>query len=72
MLDEITLKIILLGDSDTEKPIFLERYIDKNKNSNNYPTIGRDFGCKVIKMKDKTIRLQIWDTPGKERINNLF
>jgi len=35
--------------------------------SNSSHTIGVEFGSKIVKIHDKTIKLQIWDTAGQER-----
>lgn len=35
------------------------------------PTIGIEFGTKVIKAKDKTVRLQIWDSAGQENYRSI-
>jgi GTPase SAR1 family protein len=31
------------------------------------PTIGVDFKMKVINVRDKTVKLQLWDTAGQEK-----
>ena len=38
------------------------QFIDKSFKVDSDPTIGVEFGSKTIKVKDKTIKLQIWDT----------
>jgi Ras-related protein Rab-2A len=34
-------------------------------------TIGVEFGSKNIVLKDKTIKLQIWDTAGQESFRSI-
>lgn len=38
------------------------QFIDKIFKNDSDPTIGVEFGSKTIKIKEKTIKLQIWDT----------
>ncbi|KRX21640.1 Ras-related protein Rab-4B [Trichinella nelsoni] len=34
-------------------------------------TIGIEFGSKVVKIQDRSIKLQVWDTAGQERFRSL-
>jgi Ras-related protein Rab-2A len=56
-------KFIMIGDSSVGKTCMLTRYVDGWFKSDNDPTIGVEFGSKLIKCKDGTVvRLQVWDT----------
>jgi small GTP-binding protein len=35
------------------------------------PTIGIDFKIKTIRVQNKTIKLQLWDTAGQEKFFNI-
>ena len=35
------------------------------------PTIGIEFGTKIMKVDDKTVRLQIWDSAGQENYRSI-
>jgi len=35
------------------------------------PTIGVDFKMKDIKIRDKNVRVQLWDTAGQEKFFNI-
>jgi GTPase SAR1 family protein len=35
------------------------------------PTIGIDFKIKTLRVKDKTVKLQLWDTAGQEKFFNI-
>jgi len=35
----------------------------------NDPTIGVEFGSKIVTLNDKTLKLQIWDTVNTTLIN---
>jgi GTPase SAR1 family protein len=35
------------------------------------PTIGVDFKMKTISVRDKAVKLQLWDTAGQEKFFNI-
>jgi len=50
----------------------LTRYVDGWFKMDNDPTIGVEFGSKLIKCKDGTVvRLQVWDTAGQESFRSI-
>ena len=59
-------KILIQGEGETGKTSLLYRYVDDVSVSSYLPTIGIDFKIKNITQKDKKVRLQIWDSAGKE------
>ena len=67
MADEITLKIIILGDMMVGKTTFLLKYVDNFSPKLYISTTGIDYKIKKIKYNDIDITLQIWDTAGQER-----
>ena len=70
MSDEIILKIILLGDSNSGKTIILKKYCDFDYY--NLSLVGfSEFKSKLIRLKNININLQIWDTLGQERFKGL-
>ena len=69
---ECIYKILLLGDDSTGKTCFLSRYINRIFNESFLNTIGLDFKVKSIILKNgKSIKLQIWDTAGKDRFREI-
>ena len=65
-------KYIIVGDQSSlkcyvgvGKSCILMQFIDKIFKVDSDPTIGVEFGSKTIKLKDKKIKLQIWDTAGQ-------
>lgn len=68
-------KIIIIGDSGVGKTSLMRRYVNHNFSEIYKSTIGVDFLCKTLKINNKLIDLQIWDTAGSERfysMNNAF
>ena len=69
MLDEINLKILIIGDSSSGKTQLLLRYVDEFFPQMPFATIGVEFKCKKIKLNNLNINLLIWDTAGQERFH---
>ena len=69
--EEIKIKIMLLGESQIGKTSFIQRYVKNNFNLSYITTVGIDFQLKQIKMNNKSIKLQIWDTAGQEKYRSL-
>jgi GTPase SAR1 family protein len=62
-LDEtgtISLKIILLGNSNVGKSSILRRFVQDQFDEQVDPTIGVDFMAKTIRIQGKSVRLVIW------------
>ena len=68
---DLKLKIMILGESMVGKTSVINRYVSDKFVERYLCTIGIDFQEKVIKKKDKVIKLQIWDTAGQERFRNV-
>jgi len=64
-------KILIIGDSGTGKSSLLLRFCDDFFSENFISTIGVDFKIKTIKIDNKLIKLQIWDSAGQERFRTL-
>ena len=64
-------KIVIVGDSFTGKTSVLQRFTDNIFEDNYACTIGVDFKVKTIKIKDKEVKLMIYDTTGAERFKAL-
>ena len=65
--EEVTLKILLLGDMTVGKTTLLLKYIDNYTPDLYISTLGIDYKTKNITYNDAQISLQIWDTAGQER-----
>ncbi|KAI0683344.1 P-loop containing nucleoside triphosphate hydrolase protein [Cytidiella melzeri] len=62
------LKFIITGDSAVGKSSLLIRLTDQRFLANPDPTIGVEFGSKLINIleENKVVKLQCWDTAGTE------
>ena len=72
---DLILKLVLIGDSGVGKTNILSRYNNNEFSLATQPTVGVEFGNKIIKKENKSIKLQLWDTAGQERykaITNVF
>ena len=68
---DITLKILLIGDSYVGKTSLLLQYIDKECPENHMATIGVEFKDKIVQINKKNVKLQVWDTSGQERYRSI-
>ena len=69
---DLNFKIIVLGDSGVGKSCLTNRAIRDNFQENFSPTIGFEFFTFIVKIEDKIIKLQIWDTCGQEMYRSLI
>jgi Ras-related protein Rab-2A len=51
--------------ADVGKSCLLLRLIEGRFKNQHEPTLGVEFGSKMFNIKDKKIKLQIWDTAGQ-------
>ena len=64
-------KLIIVGDSFVGKTNIMSQYIRKEFSLNTKSTVGVEFGAKIIKIENKMIKAQIWDTAGEERYRSV-
>ena len=69
---DLTFKIIIIGDSGVGKSCLTQMATKNNFESNYQTTIGFEFFVLNIKIGDKIIKLQIWDTCGQEIYRSLI
>merc|ERR1712137_273125 len=68
---DISLKLLLIGDSAVGKTCMLLRFSDDTFSTDMVSTIGVDYKTKYIPLDGKTVKLQVWDTAGQERFRNI-
>jgi small GTP-binding protein len=69
---DLSYKIILIGDSGVGKSCLTMRGTKNNFEEYYSPTVGFDFFVFNIRVNDKNIKLQIWDTCGQEAYKSLI
>ncbi|KAL1743425.1 P-loop containing nucleoside triphosphate hydrolase protein [Schizophyllum fasciatum] len=67
------LKFIITGDASVGKSSLLVRLTDQRFLSNPDPTLGVEFGSKLITIpeENKIVKLQCWDTAGTESFRSI-
>ncbi len=69
---DLTFKIIVIGDPGVGKSCLTGRAVKDKFDSQYAPTIGFEFLTYNVKIQDKIIKLQIWDTCGQEMYRSLI
>ncbi|XP_019167951.1 PREDICTED: uncharacterized protein LOC109163655 [Ipomoea nil] len=64
-------KVMLIGDSSVGKSNLLSRFTRNEFTFEPKSTIGVEFATRTLRVDDKGIKAQIWDTTGKERYRSL-
>jgi len=66
--NNITCKVVLVGDSGVGKTCIIQRYVNNNYNENTESTSASTYTYKVVDYKqfNKSISFDIWDTAGQE------
>ncbi|VBB19039.1 ras-related protein RABB1b [Yasminevirus sp. GU-2018] len=64
-------KCIVVGDSGVGKSSLLLQFTDKRFNNTHDLTIGVEFGAKTVFVKDRCVKLQVWDTAGQESFRSI-
>jgi len=67
-MDNITCKVVLVGESGVGKTCIIQRYINNSYNENTESTQASTYSYKTVEYKDfnKSISFDIWDTAGQE------
>ena len=70
-MTEITIKLLLVGDSNVGKTSLLLKYTDDNYPLEHIATVGIEYRIKMFDYKNFKIKIQIWDTAGQERFHSI-
>ena len=62
------LKVVFLGETRVGKTELINRSIHGHFNGHTTETISAEYGVKNISLDKKTVKLQLWDTGGKETL----
>ncbi len=68
---DFILRFIVIGNSGAGKSCLLHRFCERKFKQNSTHTIGVEFGTRMIELRGKNVRLQIWDTAGTERYRSV-
>jgi len=64
---KLLIRIITLGDSGVGKTCIMQRFCRDTFTESTLTTVGAEYYGKTIKVNDKNVTLQVWDTSGQER-----
>ncbi len=64
-------KLVIVGDAAVGKTNVLLRFTEDHFRMHHNSTIGVDFKIKTVHVKDKKIKLTIWDTAGQDRFRTI-
>ena len=67
----INLKVAFVGDSGCGKSSIISRYASGTFNPNQDATVGASYFSTLIEYKEKSLKLNIWDTSGQERFDSI-
>ena len=70
-MNEIDLKILLVGDTCVGKTSILSKYIDDIFEENHISTIGVEYKVKSLIINGIKINLRIWDSSGQDRFRSI-
>jgi Ras-related protein Rab-1A len=70
-MNEIDLKILLVGDTSVGKTSILSKYIDDIFEENHISTIGVEYKVKSLCVNERKIKLCIWDSSGQDRFRSI-
>ena len=59
-------KLIIIGDTGVGKSCLMKRVMEDEFKNEHQVTIGVEFGSYGLRLEDKLIKMQIWDTAGQE------
>ena len=68
---DITLKLLIVGGSGVGKTNFLNMFLNNKFNQNYFSSTGIDLQKKIMNIKNKKVRIQIWDTAGQEKYKSI-
>jgi small GTP-binding protein len=65
-------RVVMVGNTSVGKTAIINQYIYGSLVPEIPPTVGIDFFAKALKVKGRSLRLQIWDTAGQEKFHSLI
>ena len=71
MIDDLNIKVILIGTSGTGKTNIIKAATNKPFEEDNNSTLTSSFVSKNITIDKKTYHIELWDTAGQEKFKSL-
>ena len=68
---EISVKLLLVGDSCVGKTSLLLQYTENNFPDEHAATVGVEYKVKMFPYRNFQVKMQIWDTAGQERFHSI-
>ncbi|PWN48808.1 putative GTP-binding protein [Violaceomyces palustris] len=68
---DFLLKFIIIGEAGTGKSCLLHHFINNQFKEHSAHTIGVEFSSRLVKLGNKSVKLQLWDTAGQERFRSV-
>jgi small GTP-binding protein len=68
---QLSFKFVLVGESGVGKTALCKRFCDHTFVDNCTPTVGLEFGARIVQVNETRTKLQIWDTAGQERFHSI-
>ena len=65
------LKVLVVGDVATGKTSLVNRLVSNVYNEAYKATVGCEFGFKVVEIGGETVRVQLWDLAGQDRLGGI-
>ena len=65
-------KYVVIGEAGVGKTSIARQFIFNDYSDRYNTTIGVDFSCKTLSVRDKNIKIQIWDTAGQESFRSII
>lgn len=64
-------KYIVIGDAGVGKSCLLKQFTSKRFEQGHDPTMGAEFGTRIIRADKKKTKLHVWDTAGQEKFRSI-
>ena len=68
----IDIRLILLGDAGVGKTSIMEKFAKNKYEDTKDTTIGIKYETKIIKCKDKSYKIHLYDTAGQEKYKSII
>ena len=68
---DLDFKFIVIGEPGVGKSCLTMQFTDRGFQSKHHVTVGVEFGSKMIHIRDKAIKCQIWDTAGQDTFKSI-